>query len=146
MRKLKYIFLFFALIIINSNIFAQCNDELLNKCTPSIGEFKFLKGFPVRLNATKKGEAVEQVKYPVTLSSGVTYKIVACEAAEFEGKVIISLFMGMQLVGTSYDPNTKKHLAGILFPCNRSGVYNLSFYFEDGKEGCAMGVLSQQNQ
>lgn len=130
---------------LNSQSMAQCNDELASKCMPDIGNYKFLKSFPIRLKETKKGAPLETVKFNVTLNQGVTYKIVACNASEFPGKAIISLNQGMKMLGTTYDATTKKHYPGILYQCTASGIYSLSFYFEDGLEGCAVGIISQAN-
>ncbi len=145
MKKIFILLATFILIFALKNGFSQCNDNLLNVCMPNIGPNKFLKSYPVRLQASKQGAPMEQVKYNITLNSGVTYKILACNASEFPGKVIINLNQGMRLIATTYDEATKKHYPSLTYQCKMSGLYSLTFYFEDGKEGCAVGILSQQN-
>lgn len=148
MKKILLSAIVFGIMILglNSLAKAQCNDELAGKCMPDIGNYKFLKSFPVRLKETKKGAPLETVKFNVTLNQGVTYKIVACNASEFPGKAVISLNQGMKMLGTSYDATTKKHYPGIIYQATSSGIYSLSFYFEDGKEGCAVGIISQASK
>lgn len=147
MKKILLTTIVFGIIILGFTKLtnAQCNDELTGKCMPDIGNFKFLKSFPIRLKETKKGAPLETVKFNVTLNQGVTYKIVACNASEFPGKSVISLNQGMKMLGTTYDATTKKHYPGIIYQCTASGIYSLSFYFEDGLEGCAVGIISQAN-
>lgn len=137
--------LFIVALFSNNQASAQCNDDLLGTCMPQIGKFKFLKHFPVRLKESKSGAPIEKVKFKITLSKGNTYRIVACNAQEFPGKVVMNLYQGMRLVATSYDQATKKHYPGMNYTCQMSGIYNLTFNFEDGKEGCAVGILSQGN-
>ncbi len=135
--------IFVITLFVNEKAYSQCNDDLLGTCMPSIGNYKFLKHFPVRLKKSKSGAPIERVKYKITLSKGNTYKIVACNAKEFPGKVVMNLYQGMRLVATSYDAATKKHYPGMTYTCQMSGIYNLTFNFEDGEEGCAVGIISQ---
>ncbi len=137
--------LLIAFIVFSGNAFSQCNDQLQTSCSQGIGaDYKYLKNFPVKLAKSSKEAPVSQ-KYQVTLSSGTTYKLSACNATELEGKVIVSLYYGFALVATTYVAESKKHYPSIEFPCKMSGSYNLTFYFEDGKEGCAVCILSQKN-
>jgi hypothetical protein len=137
--------LLIAFLILSGNVYSQCNDQLQTSCSGGIGsDYKYLKNFPVKLAKSSKEAPVSQ-KYQITLSGGTTYKLTACNASEFEGKVIVSLYNGFALVATTYVADTKKHYPSIEFPCKMSGSYNLTFYFEDGKEGCAVCILSQKN-
>ena len=133
-----------AFLFLSGNVYSQCNDQLQTSCSGGIGsDYKYLKNFPVKLAKSSKEAPVSQ-KYQITLNSGTIYKFSACNAAEFEGKVILSLYYGMNPVASTYMADTKKHYPSIEFPCKMSGSYNLTFYFEDGKEGCAVGILSQK--
>ena len=137
--------LFLIALFANNSASAQCNDDLLGSCMPQIGKFKFLKHFPVRLKESKSGAPIEKVKFKITLSKGNNYIFAACNAQEFPGKVVMNLYQGMRLVATSYDQATKKHYPKMNYNCSMSGIYNLTFNFEDGHEGCAVGILSQEN-
>lgn len=147
MKKIFFPLILFVITLFGTQekAYSQCNDDLLGTCMPNIGNYKFLKHFPARLKETKQGAPIERVKYKITLNKGITYKMVACNASEFPGKVIINLYQGMRLVATSYEPSTKKHFPGIMYECQMSGIYDITFHFEDGLEGCAVGILSQAN-
>jgi hypothetical protein len=137
--------LIITFLLFSSIAYSQCNDQLQTSCSGGIGaDFKYLKNFPVKLAKSSKEAPVSQ-KYQITLSGGTTYKFTACNASELEGKVIVSLYNGFALVATTYVSESKKHYPYIEFPCKMSGNYNLTFYFEDGKEGCAVCILSQKN-
>lgn len=146
---MKKILFSISLILIVSVFFStkgysQCNDDLLGTCMPKIGKSKFLKHFPIRLKESKSGAPIEKVKFKITLSKGNTYNFMICNAQEFPGKAVINLYQGMRLVATSYDQSTKKHYPGVTYNCSTSAIYNLTFNFEDGKEGCAVGIMAQQ--
>ncbi|MBU0489155.1 MAG: hypothetical protein KKA07_07265 [Bacteroidetes bacterium] len=145
MKKFLYIILLGFIFLIPGKASAQCNDELLNVCYPSLGEFKYLKSWPVKIKKNKKKGAPPSVlRFNVVLNGGYKYILTACDAEEYEGKVVISLYSGNALVGSSYDAKTNKDYKKFIFDCKKSGVYYVSFYFIDGEEGCAIGVLGQQ--
>ncbi len=124
---------------------AQCGEGLIDVCHGKLGESKFLKSFPVQLAKQKKGDPLPVVKYTFVFNSGMTYRIYVCNAQEKPGKGIISLYHQDNMIGTTYMVDSKKHFPFIQFECKMSGAYSLSFYFEDGEEGCAMGVVSSLN-
>jgi len=142
---LSVLFAFFAIVAGMNQAKAQCGDGLLNVCHGKLGESKFLKSFPVQLAKQKKGDPLPVVKYTYVFNSGVTYRIFVCNAQEVPGKAIISLYHNDNMIGTTYLVDSKKHFPFIQFECKMSGVYSLSFYFEDGEEGCAMGIVSGLN-
>lgn len=145
MKRIIIAISFLIFIFSNVSSFAQCNDDLINVCTPSVGGgYTFLKSFPVRCNKSSK-EAPETVKFTYMFNPGITYKIVACNAQEFQGKVIVTVTNARGLVGTSFDPATKKHYPIIEFQCTAGGPHTISFMFEDGFEGCAVGIVAQKN-
>jgi hypothetical protein len=146
MMKKYYILLGFIFILaLSSNSYAQCSS-LLDVCHGKLGDARFLKSWPVQLAQQGRGEAIPQVSFKMPLSSGSTYKIFACNAQELPGKVIISIRnQNDDLVVTSYMHEQKRHIETIMFPVGMSGIYTFSFYFEDGKEGCAVGVVSSVN-
>ncbi|MFW5793384.1 MAG: hypothetical protein ACOCWC_03800 [Bacteroidota bacterium] len=141
MKKIFFVFCF-AIIAFIGKTNAQCGDALLDECHSQIGDTRFLKSFPVQLEAQKPGASLPVVRYSMVLNSGTTYRITVCNAKEYPGKAIFSIEFQGRLIVTSYNIDTKKHFPYIEFPCNMSGLYHFDFYFEDGKEGCAVGVVS----
>jgi hypothetical protein len=142
MRKLFIASTIFWLFISSQNVFSQCGDALLDICHSKLGDTRFLKSFPVQLETQKPGSSLPNTRFNMVFNSGTTYKIFACNAAELPGKVIISLYHQDRLMGTTYLVDQKRHLPHIQFNCNMSGVYHIDFYFEDGNQGCAMGIVS----
>jgi hypothetical protein len=125
--------------------YSQCSS-LLDVCHGKLENARFLKSWPIQLPQQGRGEQLPQVSFKMPLSSGTTYKIFACNADELPGKVIVSIRNhNDDLVITSYLIEQKRHLPIIMFPVGMSGIYTFSFYFEDGKEGCAVGVVSSVN-
>lgn len=143
----KYIFFIslFFMVLSSGNAWSQCGT-LLDVCHSKLDNARFLKSWPVQLPQQGRGEGLPQVSFKMPLTSGTTYKIFACNASELPGKVIISIRNhNDDLVITSYLVEQKRHLPIIMFPVGMSGIYTFSFYFEDGQEGCAVGVVSSVN-
>lgn len=124
---------------------AQCSDELLGVCYPNIGDYKFLKSYPIKMKKSKKGDPPSVAQNSLVLNAGVTYRIAVCNASEYKGKLIVSLYSGSAMISSSYDPRTKNFYPGFEFQCRKSGVYYFSFYFDEGAEGCGMVLLAQKN-
>jgi hypothetical protein len=144
--KKYFILISFLFLAFNSNqLYSQCGN-LLEVCHQKLDDARFLKSWPVQLPQQGRGETLPQVSFKMPLSSGTTYKIFACNAEELPGNVIISIRNhNDDLVITSYLVEQKRHLPMIVFPVAMSGIYTFSFYFEDGQEGCAVGVVSSVN-
>ncbi len=132
-------------VLFAGEAYSQCGT-LLDVCHGKLDNARFLKSWPIQLPEQGRGETLPQVSFKMPLTSGTTYKIFACNANELPGKVIISIRNhNDDLVITSFLVEQKRHLPIIMFPVGMSGIYTFSFYFEDGKEGCAVGVVSSVN-
>lgn len=142
MKKILLIIFLLGFMGISDNASGQCGDALLDICHGKLGDTRFLKSFPIEHEAKKSGEALKITRYNMVFNSGTTYKIFACNAEEYQGKVIISLYHQDRLMGTTYLVDQKRHLPHMQFNCGMSGIYHIDFYFEDGKQGCAVGVVS----
>lgn len=122
---------------------SQCNDELLKKANANIGDYTFVKDFKIKLKKMEKNKPIPYIRSTVILNQGSKYRVLAAEAQEYKSKLIYSLYTSDGfLMGSSYSAQTKKHYNGIDFDCKQTGAYYITFYFEDGKEGCAVGVLT----
>ena len=121
---------------------AQCNEQLVNKCYPTIDGFTYLKDFKFRLKEGSEANQRPTAKFQLILSKDTKYLLSACNAEEYEGKVIYQLFDASGLLASSFNPQTKKHYESVEFVCKKSGLYYLSFTFEDNKKGCAIGMVA----
>jgi len=145
MKKYIAIFSIVFLAVFQTGLYAQCGD-LLNICHGRLGNARFLRSWPVQLPEQNRGEAMPSVSFKMALTSGITYKIFACNAQEFPGRAIISIRNhNDDLVVTSYMIEQRRHIETIMFPVGMSGIYTFTFYFEDGRAGCAVGVIASVN-
>ena len=138
----RYFVLMFFASLIYSGISAQCNDQLVNGCYPTIDGYTYLKDFKFRLKPASEAMPKPKAKFQLILSKNTKYLLTACDAGEYEGKVIYQLFDASGLLASSYNPQTKKHYESIEFVCKRSGLYYLAYTFEDYKKGCAVGMVA----
>ena len=113
--------------------FAQCNETLVNKCYPTMSGFTYLKDFKFRLKEKSDATPKPKAKFQLILSKNTKYKLTACNAEEYPGKVIYQLFDASGLLASSYNPQTKKHYESIEFVCKKSGLYYIAYTFEDGE-------------
>lgn len=123
---------------------AQCNEQLVNVCYPTIDGYTYLKDFKFRLKEASPENLKPTAKFQLILSKDTKYLLTACDAEEYEGKVIYQLFDATGLLASSYNPQTKKHYESIEFVCKKSGLYYLAYTFEDNKKGCAIGMVAFQ--
>ena len=123
---------------------SQCGNDLLDVCAEKFQGGRFIRSFPVQLEGQRQGETLPVRKYNILLSNGTTYKISACNANEYPGRAIISIHHEDELIGSTYLLETREHLPFLLIDCTQTGLYNLSIYFENGLEGCAVGIISSQ--
>ena len=139
----KIIAFAFGLFVI-SGLSAQCNEQLVNLCYPTIDGYTYLKDFKFRLKEASAENPKPTAKFQLILSKDTKYLLTACDAEEYEGKVIYQLFDASGLLASSYNPQTKKHYESIEFVCKKSGLYYLAYTFEDAKKGCAIGMVAFQ--
>lgn len=131
-------------VIFISSLSAQCNEQLVNKCYPTIDGYTYLKDFKFRLQEATEENPKPRAKFQLILSKDTKYLLTACDAEEYEGKVIYQLFDASGLLASSYNPQTKKHYESVEFVCKKSGLYYLAYTFEDNKKGCAIGMVAFQ--
>lgn len=143
-KKLLFIIAISPLFLLFSSFDAkgQCGDELVNVCHGKLGNTRFIRSFPIQHSERESGASPRVTRYDLILNRGTTYRIFSCNDKTKPGKVIVSLYRGDQLIATTYDINTQRHFPYIEYPCNASGKYYLTFTFEDGNEGCAVGMIS----
>ena len=130
-----------ACMVLVTALSAQCNEQLVNKCYPTIDGFTYLKDFKFRLKEGSEANQHPTAKFQLILSKDTKYMLTACNAEEYEGKVIYQLFDANGLMASSFNPQTKKHYKSVEFVCKKSGLYYLAFTFEDNKKGCAIGMV-----
>lgn len=144
MKSFIYIFLIPALFIFSSNrATAQCNSTLVTVCSAEIGEdATYLKELRAKLQAHKKGQQKPVARYSLLLNKGNHYRFNVCGAQEFDSEPILQLYDKSKLLGSTYYAKTDRHYPAFDFICPKTGVYKVLVSFTEGKEGCAVGILS----
>ena len=138
----RHVVLIFLSVLMAGGLSAQCNDQLVNNCYPTIDGYTYLKDFKFRLKPASDANPKPTAKFQLILSKNTKYLLTACDAQEYDGKVIYQLFDASGLLASSYNPQTKKHYESIEFVCKRSGLYYLAYTFEDYQQGCAVGMVA----
>ena len=144
-KRLLYISLvLFPVLLSTQGAKAQCGEPLVEICYPKLGDFKYLNSFPIRIKKSKRGEPPTVMKHSLIFNSGTKYRFVLSNAEEFDGKLILNLYNSQNVVKSSVEYSTGKYFDMIEFDCKKAGIYYLTFYFEDGKEGCALCLMGQK--
>lgn len=121
----------------------QSTDPVVSNCVMSAGkDAKYLKDFRVQLGkAVNPGEL--RYKTQMSLWKNTKYRFTMCNSEEFAGKLILRISDDANKpVISSYDQKTGKVYSFIDFTCNKSGIYRLSYDFNDGQQGSGVGVVS----
>ena len=117
---------------------AQCNaDSKADACVSKLQDgFIFVKKFAVDGQAGAK----EKLEFPYLFSKNMQYYINICnEGADTDGIVVTMYDTKRQMVSTNY--NNGKFYPAIIYPCNASGIYYITFTFKDSQNYCGGGVL-----
>ena len=147
MKKVYFIISFLIVVAFAPEVaFSQCNDKLVDKCYPTLGDYTYLKDFKFKLKPGTPGGTKPTAKFQLILSKNTKYRLTACNAEEYPGKVIFQLFDQNGLLASSYNPQTKKHYDTVEFLCKKSGLYYIAYTFEDAQEGCAIGMIAFENK
>ena len=125
---------------------AQCNEQLVNNCMLEIGDAKYMKEFRVKLKRARKGQPPPTARFTVTLNKGGHYRFNILNAIDYEGKVILQLYDRERLLISSLNLTDGKMYSQIDFMCTKTAIYQIFMSFKDGKEGCAVGILSLVNK
>ena len=117
---------------------AQCSAEsLAQACVPKLQDgFTFLKTFKV----DGQGGAKSKVEYSYVFSKDTQYFVNICaDVAGTDGIKVTMYDSKRQMVSTNF--NNGKFYPGIVYPCNATGIYYITFTFEGSANHCGGSVL-----
>ncbi|NJM93545.1 MAG: hypothetical protein HC842_01785 [Cytophagales bacterium] len=117
---------------------AQCNsDAHTDACLGKLREgFTFLKSFKI----DGQGGAKPKVEYSYVFSKDTQYFINICaDGAETDG-IEVTLYDSNRKKMTSNFVNGK-FFPGIVYPCNATGIYYITFTFQGSTHHCGGSVL-----
>jgi len=126
-------------VLCSFNLKAQTcgTDAFLDNCAPLLGDFTFIKTFPV--NVKIEGEKKE-VSY--VFSKGSTYRIVICDEAIKGKEMKVKLFdRNKKLIASNYLSSSRKYYPVLNYTCTATGVYYVQSSFKPSKKGCGVLIL-----
>jgi hypothetical protein len=139
--KRKFISLLFFIATIC--VFGQSTDPLVSNCVMSAGSnAKYLKDFRIQLG--KAASATDlRFKANMSLWKNTKYRFTMCNTDDSKGKLILRIKDDAnKIVLSSFDQKTGKIYPYVDFVCNKSGIYQLNFDFENSQQGSGVGVVS----
>lgn len=144
MKKVSFLIpLIICLCFGQGRMNAQCNNTLVEKAASQSGaEAVYLREFKVKFDGSERGKVVPVAKYPILLSRNNKYRLNVCNAEESEGRVILQLYLKDRLMGSTFDMQTATDLQRFDFSCDKTATYEVVMSFDQGKPGCAVGILS----
>jgi hypothetical protein len=127
-------------------VWAQCNDKLIEIAAARLEGYNYSKDFKVRLKKAKKGEQAPSHRITVILNRGFRYKIFTTSAKEFNNKLVADLYNNEVKIASTWNKDSGKHYEAIEFECAKTGAYFLTLYFDDGQEGCGVAILGVESE
>jgi len=119
---------------------AQCKQAFVYSCAKENGNAIYLRDFNVKLKQAKKAEEPPVARFSVVLNKGTKYRFNLCTPEEQLGDgAVLKLYDGKKRIGdTAMNPKAD----AFDFICKKSAIYYVAISMEDGKKGCAVGILS----
>jgi len=139
MKKLIYLFvttMFLTVFSLEST--AQCDaDGYSNDCIPKLsGGFNFLKSYKI----DGVGGSKNKVEYSYVFTKGTQYMINLCAEGSNADGIVVSIYDSKrQKVGTSVYQG--QHATAMAYPCNSTGIYYISYTFEESTKYCGGSAL-----
>ena len=130
--------LLFGLFLTSNMSQAQCRSEAqASACISQLQDgFTFLRSFKV----DGKNGAKPKVEYSYVFSKDTQYYINICsEGPDTDGIIITMYDAERNMVSTNYKGG--KFYPGLIYPCNASGIYYLTFTFRESQHFCGGSVL-----
>ena len=125
-------------LLVNSKVNAQCSpSQYTEACIPQLAEgFNFVKSYEINGESGAK----DKIEYSYVFAKGTQYFLNICAAGESTDGIIVSLYdSNRKKVGTSFaNGNFNK---GIIYPCNATGIYYITFTFDGSSNHCGGAVL-----
>jgi hypothetical protein len=121
----------------------QCSSKLVEKAVSESGtDAVYVREFKVKLKAGSPKRPVPVGKFTVLLKEKTLYRLNVVNAREYEGMAVMQLFGKGNLLGSTYNMDKKTNEKSFEYFCWETGNYQVAMSFLQGKEGCAVGILS----
>jgi hypothetical protein len=149
MKKLFGLLVITILITINGgDAVAQCvPKKIIDSCSVFPKDYIFTKA---RVIEIKNKTDLKNSIYSVILTKGNSYVITVCEGnrGSNQGPLVINLLDNKdRVLMSNHNIKTDKYYNKIIFNCNSSGTYNLSYLFNGGEsKGCGVSAFGFQRR
>jgi len=127
-----------ALMLSASLTSAQCGaDAKANACISTLQNgFTFLKTFKVDGQAGAR----PKVEYSYVFSKDTQYFLNICNDGEDTDGIVVTMYDSKrQMISTNY--NNGKYYPALVYPCNATGIYYITFTFQESQNYCGGSVL-----
>lgn len=139
MKKITVLLSLFSFIIcIAPESFSQCEPEKYTAmCIPKLMDgFNFVKSYTVNGDNGSKSK----VEYSNVFAKGTQYYINLCnEEADLDGLIVNIFDSNRNQVASSFKNGS--YYPGIIFPCSATGIYYITYTFNDSQSYCGGSVL-----
>lgn len=118
---------------------SQCNSaDYSQKCISKVQDgFTFLKSF----NIDSQNGNKQKVEYSYVFSKDTQYFLNVCADGNDNGGIILTIYDSNRKVASTNHINGKLFPA-IIFDCKSTGIYYISYTFENSSESCGGSVLA----
>jgi hypothetical protein len=140
MYRLVYsalVLLIFGVSLNSAN--GQCDPKLYTtKCVNEVKEgFTFLKSF----NVDGKNGTREKVEYSYVFSKDTQYYLNICDEGGMTDGIVVTIYDAKRRVASTNFAN-EKIFPGIIFACKSTGIYYITFTFDNAESYCGGSVLA----
>ncbi len=130
--------LLFLAIFIQHGAVAECDpDEYAESCISKLGDgFTFLKSFKI----DGQGGSKSKIEYSYVFSKDTQYSINICADGSNTDGIIVNMYdSNRRQVATNFANG--KFYDGLDYPCSATGIYYITFTFENSTKHCGGSVL-----
>jgi hypothetical protein len=128
----------FSILLNLEEVEAQCDPSVHTEaCIPQLADgFNFVKSYEIN----GEGGAKDKIEYSYVFAKGTQYFLNICAEGDQTDGIVVSLYdSNRKKVGTSYANGNFNR--GIIYPCNATGIYYITFTFESSQNHCGGAVL-----
>jgi hypothetical protein len=140
---MKRLFLMMSVIVTGICSYCQCNSSLMEIAVAQSGnDALYVRDFKIKLEAGSMKRPSPVGRFQIYLNEGIRYRFNVANASDYDGKAILQLYYHNRLMGNTLDIEKGIDKQLFDFICRKTGKYQVLMSFSEGKEGCAVGVLS----
>ncbi len=125
-------------MVLSTDVQAQCDaNAQAEACISNLKEgFTFLKSFQI----DGEGGSKSKVEYSYVFSKDTQYSINICaDGSDTDGIVVTMYDSNRKMVATNFVNGN--FYPAIMYPCNATGIYYITFTFEGSANHCGGSVL-----